>query len=37
VYRRSTGAPMALFRSRFVAERVAKDHPDLVLDTLVLG
>ncbi len=37
VYRRSTGAPMALFRSRFVADRVAADHPELMLDTLVLG
>jgi peptide chain release factor 3 len=37
VYRRSTGAPMALFRSRFVAERVAADNPELVLDTLVLS
>jgi peptide chain release factor 3 len=37
VYRRASGAPMALFRSRFVAERVAADHPGLMLDTLVLG
>jgi peptide chain release factor 3 len=37
VYRRASGAPMALFRSRFVAERVAADHPELVLDTLILG
>ncbi|MTV24808.1 peptide chain release factor 3 [Nitriliruptoraceae bacterium ZYF776] len=37
VYRRASGAPMALFRSRFVADRVAADHPELVLDTLVLG
>jgi peptide chain release factor 3 len=37
VYRRSGGAPMVLFRSRFVADRVAADHPGLVLDTLVLG
>jgi peptide chain release factor 3 len=37
VYRRASGAPMALFRSRFVADRVAADHPDLMLDTLVLG
>lgn len=37
VYRRASGAPMALFRSRFVAERVARDHPELVLDTLILG
>jgi peptide chain release factor 3 len=37
VYRRESGAPMALFRSRYVAERVARDHPELTLDTLVLG
>jgi peptide chain release factor 3 len=37
VYRRATGAPMALFRSRFVADRVAADNPDLMLDTLVLN
>ncbi len=37
IYRRESGAPMALFRSRYVAERVAHDHPELVLDTLILG
>jgi peptide chain release factor 3 len=37
VYRRESGAPMALFRSRYVAERVARDHPELTLDTLVLS
>jgi peptide chain release factor 3 len=37
VYRRWNGVPLALFRSRFVAERVARDHPELALDTLLLG
>jgi peptide chain release factor 3 len=37
VYRRWNGVPLALFRSRFVAERVARDHPELTLDTLLLG
>jgi hypothetical protein len=37
VYRRESGAPLALFRSRYVAERIARDHPDLMLDTLILG
>jgi peptide chain release factor 3 len=37
VYRRESGAPMALFRSRYVAERIARDHPELTLDTLVLS
>jgi peptide chain release factor 3 len=37
VYRRDSGAPLALFRSRFVADRIARDHPELVLDTLMLG
>jgi peptide chain release factor 3 len=37
IYRRASGAPMALFRSRFVADRIAADHPDLMLDTLVLS
>ena len=37
VYRRENGTPMALFRSRYVAERIARDHPELALDTLILG
>jgi len=37
VYRRENGQPMALFRSRFVAERIARDNPELMLDTLLLG
>ncbi len=37
VYRRESGQPMALFRSRYVAERIARDHPELRLDTLLLG
>ncbi len=37
IYRRSTGAPLALFRSRFVAERIERDHPELRLDTILLG
>jgi peptide chain release factor 3 len=37
VYRRETGVPMALFRSRYVAERIARDHPEITLDTLVLS
>lgn len=36
VYRRESGAPLALFRSRYVADRVARDHPELTLDTLIL-
>lgn len=37
VYRRENGQPMALFRSRFVADRIARDHPEVRLDTLLLG
>jgi peptide chain release factor 3 len=37
VYRRESGAPLALFRSRYVAERVARDHPELALDTMILS
>jgi peptide chain release factor 3 len=37
VYHRSTGSPLALFRSRFVAERIERDHPELRLDTVLLG
>ena len=37
VYRRESGAPLALFRSRYVAERISRDHPELVLDTLILS
>ncbi|MFP4635737.1 MAG: peptide chain release factor 3 [Nitriliruptoraceae bacterium] len=37
VYRRENGVPLALFRSRYVAERIARDHPELTLDTLILS
>lgn len=37
VYRRESGAPLALFRSRYVAERIERDHPELTLDTLILS
>jgi peptide chain release factor 3 len=37
VYRRESGAPLALFRSRYVAERIARDHPELALDTMILS
>jgi peptide chain release factor 3 len=37
VYRRESGLPLALFRSRYVAERIARDHPELALDTLILS
>jgi peptide chain release factor 3 len=37
VYRRESGAPLALFRSRYVAERIERDHPELALDTLILS
>jgi peptide chain release factor 3 len=37
VYRRASGAPLVLFRSRFVAERIERDHPELRLDTILLG
>jgi peptide chain release factor 3 len=37
VYRRASGAPLVLFRSRFVAERIERDHPELRLDTVLLG
>ncbi|MCC5947603.1 MAG: peptide chain release factor 3 [Nitriliruptoraceae bacterium] len=37
IYRRENGAPMALFRSRYVAERIERDHPEITLTTLVLG
>ena len=37
VYRRENGTPLALFRSRYVAERIARDHPELTLDTLILS
>ena len=37
VYRRESGAPLALFRSRYVAERIAREHPELTLDTLILN
>lgn len=36
VYRRESGAPFALFRTRYVADRVARDHPEIALDTLIL-
>ena len=37
VYRRENGTPLALFRSRYVAERIEREHPDLMLDTLILS
>ena len=37
VYRRASGTPLALFRSRYVAERIERDHPHLRLDTVLLG
>jgi peptide chain release factor 3 len=35
VYYRADGRPLALFRSRWVAERVRADHPDLTLEQVV--
>ncbi|MEX2561760.1 MAG: peptide chain release factor 3, partial [Nitriliruptoraceae bacterium] len=32
VYRRADGSPLALFRTAWVAERIAADHPDLTLE-----
>jgi peptide chain release factor 3 len=37
VWRRENGSPLALFRSRYVAERIERDHPEIRLDTLLLG
>jgi peptide chain release factor 3 len=37
VYYRSDGVPMALFRSRWVAERIAVDHPEITLDQVVFS
>jgi peptide chain release factor 3 len=37
VWRRENGVPLALFRSRYVAERIQREHPDIQLDTLLLG
>ena len=37
VWRRDNGSPLALFRSRYVAERIEREHPDVRLDTLLLG
>jgi peptide chain release factor 3 len=37
IYRRENGAPLALFRSRYVAERIERDHPEITLTTLVLS
>ena len=37
VYRRESGAPFALFRSRYVADRVEREHPEIALDTLILS
>jgi len=37
IYRRADGHPMALFRSRWVAERVAADHPELMLEQVLFG
>ncbi len=37
VWRRENGTPLALFRSRYVAERVEREHPEIRLDTLLLG
>jgi len=37
VYYRSDDVPMALFRSRWVAERVAADHPEVTLDQVLFS
>ncbi len=37
VYHRADGVPLALFRSRWVAERIARDFPDLTLDQVLFG
>jgi peptide chain release factor 3 len=37
VYWRENGAPLALFRSRYVAERIEREHPEIALDTLILS
>ena len=37
IWRRENGAPLALFRSRYVAERIEREHPDIQLNTLVLN
>lgn len=37
VYRRESGAPLALFRSKYAAERIEREHPDLTLTTLILS
>ncbi len=37
VWRRENGTPLALFRSRYVAERIQRDNPEIALETLMLG
>ncbi len=36
VYRRADGAPLALFRNRWVCERIARDHPELTLEQILV-
>lgn len=36
IYRRSDGSPLALFRTSWVAERIAADHPDLQLSRILV-
>ncbi len=37
IYRRSDGVPLALFRNRWVAERIERDHPELTLQQVLFG
>lgn len=37
IYHRADGVPLALFRSRWVAQRIASEHPELTLDQVLFG
>ena len=37
IYRRADGVPLALFRSRWVAQRIASEYPELTLEQVLFG
>ncbi len=37
VYRRADGVPLVLFRDRWAAERITRDHPELVLEQVLFS
>ncbi|MEX0868335.1 MAG: peptide chain release factor 3 [Nitriliruptoraceae bacterium] len=37
IYLRADGSPLALFRNRWVRERIERDHPELTLDNVLVN